>query len=304
MKYLRNIDWGPFVAAGLFLVFVFAVLSPSPHKRLPSQNVKQNSTTSSWWDTFWDIRASDSLVAAFTGALVVVGWIQAKRLREAIDSQKIDMGNYVEEAKRSAAAMEEVADGIGTQAENMKKLMADQTVFWKSQMRAYVFLESGFIVNVADPPSGYVKSPNAPIDGHLFARDRGPMVTVRIKNSGHTPAHDVVHIMMVVVREFPLAAYPLPTLVPSNSEYMTKFDLPPLNGLSTQNYTYWRALTPDQISGLQNASLAVYISGRIEYTDAFGEHHLTTYRYRHNALTGAIGISTDVTGTSHGNYSD
>jgi hypothetical protein len=309
-KWLENIDWGPLVAAALFLIFAFAVLSPSPREKprkqgTQTESAKQDSNTPSWWNAFWDIRASDSLVAAFTGALVVVGWIQARRLRESIDSQKIDMGHYVEESKRSATAMENVAGGISTQVENMKKLMADQSNFWKRQMRPYVFVRSGSIINVADPPAGYVKSSNVQVDGSLQNRERGPIAPITIQNFGHTPAHEVKHLTSVVVREIPLRDIPFPTVGGgANAEMVTVFDLAPFTGNSTHTAAYERPLTAAEIAGLKNGTMAVYVSGEITYKDTFGDCHRATYRFRHNTFTGTVGISTELTGTSHGNYSD
>ena len=68
-----------------------------------------------------------------------------------------------------------------------------------------------------------------------------------------------------------------------------------------------RSLTPltaDQIDGLRKGKLAIYVFGVIKYHDAWNNAHITTYRLRHNEYSGAVGVSTELTGMAYGNYSN
>jgi hypothetical protein len=58
------------------------------------------------------------------------------------------------------------------------------------------------------------------------------------------------------------------------------------------------------IVGLRNCTKAIYVFGEITYRDAFGHDRHTNYRYRHNGLTGVVGINSDLTGSDEGNSSN
>jgi hypothetical protein len=95
-----------------------------------------------------------------------------------------------------------------------------------------------------------------------------------IRNSGNTPANNVVHIANVIYREFPLAA-PLPAIetVAGDPRTMSVFTVPPA-GIITKNVVFPQILTSQQIAELRAATHAIYIYGRITYTDVFrGESH-------------------------------
>ena len=62
-------------------------------------------------------------------------------------------------------------------------------------------------------------------------------------------------------------------------------------------------LTNEEIVGLRNSTKAIYVYGEITYRDAFRHGRHTNYRYRHNGLTGVVGINSDLTGSDEGNSS-
>ena len=74
--------WGDAV-----LTKIAAVSSPQsePSKNHSQQESGRQQPHSWWYSFFWDIRVTDTFLALFTGALVIVGYVQAKRLRETIE---------------------------------------------------------------------------------------------------------------------------------------------------------------------------------------------------------------------------
>lgn len=129
----------------------------------------------------------DWWLAIFTAGLVIVGILQlfvfgrqAGQLRRSVDltrdiarHQERDMRASIDEASRSAAAMERVAAGIADSVANTRALMDTQREFWQRQMRAYVFLQTADIFNVADPPTPLKEGDQAP--GAITLPDRGPL---------------------------------------------------------------------------------------------------------------------------------
>jgi hypothetical protein len=102
--------------------------------------------------------------------------------------------------------------------------------------------------------------------------------TVHIKNTGQTPAYNVRHVSHLAIWEqSDEAALIADTLVgaPSNS-------MPP-GGIVTASRRMKDKLTRQQQAGLKNGKLAIYVFGRIEYTDAFGNDQFTVYKFGYAA---------------------
>jgi hypothetical protein len=167
----------------------------------------------------------------------------------------------------------------------------------RRQLRAYLFIESAGIMNVADPlvpvPEG-----QQPPQGAIRWRDSGPITLLTVKNSGQTPAFDVIHFGNIHFQAYPLTK-PLPSF-PAPDQNMTKFMIGP-GGISTKNLVMPNLLTPEQVADLRASRAAIYVYGRIEYRDAFGRKRFTSYRMRHNALTGNVGVIGELTGSDQGN---
>src|SRR5215203_3803159 len=87
-------------------------------------------------------------------------------------------------------------------AENTLEDMQDTS---QRELRAYVFVESAFINNAinARPNPGELQVPIS--DARVTHPNEGPLAVLHLKNFGRTPAHDVVHLSAMFVREFPLA---------------------------------------------------------------------------------------------------
>jgi hypothetical protein len=244
--------------------------------------------------------------AALIGQAIVFR-VQAKALGESVNltreisgHQERDMRASITEASRAAMAMEKVASGIAASVENTSKMAEDQRDFWSRQMRAYVFVQTINIYNVAGPPSPTPSGQQPPLGARTLP-DRGPIIIIIIRNFGHTPASDVVHFANVVFREFPLTSS-LPELDEiGNRQLMSVFSMPPTGG-STKNHVH-PILTDEQVAQLRDATAAIYVYGKIIYTDTFGIERETHYRFRHNANTGIVGISGELTGTEQGNDS-
>ena len=89
-------------------------------------------------------------------------------------------------------------------------------------MRAFVYLDNGSIVNVAIPVAtlpGY-----QPTGAEIQSPTEGPLGILTIKNSGSTPAFNVVHWGGIAVADFPLIGE-LPGRIVSTS--MPASSIPP-----------------------------------------------------------------------------
>ncbi len=80
------------------------------------------------------------------------------------------------------------------------------------QLRAYVVGELGNIVNVANPVLLYEGQVIKPTGAEITNTACGPVAYVQIKNSGQTPAYEVVHWGAICVREYPLTSVLPPAL--------------------------------------------------------------------------------------------
>jgi hypothetical protein len=169
----------------------------------------------------------------------------------------------------------------------------------RRQLRAYIVLERGIIGNVADPPSG----PGERV--HTVARLMqplgGPVAIITIKNTGQTPAYEVVHWGNIAIREFPLTSE-LPEM-PKPAE-RHKSNLGPSIAI-TKTLRLPRPLSNEDIQALRESRMAIYCNGEIHYRDAFKKAHVTLYRCMYCAVNGEeIGTSTDLTLCEEGNTAD
>jgi hypothetical protein len=163
------------------------------------------------------------------------------------------------------------------------------------QLRAYVFVNDISIFNVANPinplPKDYKKT-----GAEINRPDDGPIVAMTIKNSGQTPAYEVVNEGHICIQEFPLNS-DLP-FEPS-SRFITKTAIPP-GGITTKNLAM-RPLTQKEVSQLRNGTMAIYVYGKIIYKDTFGKSRFTNFRVMHFAAAQSIGIGTGLTICEEGN---
>jgi hypothetical protein len=165
----------------------------------------------------------------------------------------------------------------------------------RRQLRAYVMAETGTIVNVANPDKS--KGPKFKTGAELAHPEWGPIVKIQIKNTGQTPAHDVVHWAGIYHRELPLKS-PLPPMPIED-----KFNKSPIGpGIPiTKVLFFGPPLTAEQIKSLKEGTAAIYCQGIIRYRDAFMKKRFTRYRLMHGIHGGRIGVNTDLTFCEDGN---
>lgn len=98
-----------------------------------------------------------------------------------------------------------------------------------------------------------------------------------IKNTGQTPAYAVVSYMQIAVIQVVQESTALGLPAIPGSFYMT------LGNGSTFNKAGWfdRPLTPQEIADLAAGTRAVYLYGRIQYTDVFKKKHFSNFRLRY-----------------------
>jgi len=166
------------------------------------------------------------------------------------------------------------------------------------QLRAYILMDTGTIINVANPIPLYTGQALAQTDARISNDAAGPGALVFIKNTGQTPAFKVIHWANICFREYPLIAS-LPAPIPL-------VGAPPVSVLgpgqvASKLLESNPRLTPAQTNDLRNSTAAVYVYGEITYVDAFGKSHLTRYGTMYHRMSGAIGVSTTLTYCEDGN---
>ena len=140
----------------------------------------------------------------------------------------------------------------------------------RRQLRAYVFITQTEINGVAAATQ--------------------PVAQFVIRNTGQTPAQELVVFGNMVFEEFPLRK-DLPVLVFSDPQ-LTKENL----GSGGERYKWEYALTPlteAQIAQMHAGTHALYIYGEIRYRDVFKKKRTTKYLYY---TGGAMGIRDTILG--------
>ena len=169
----------------------------------------------------------------------------------------------------------------------------------QQELRAYVVQELGNISNVANPIQAFRGEAITPTGAEISNPAVGPVAYIQIKNTGQTPAFEVRHWGDICFREHPLLSE-LPLPAPAEIESIPSFVLDP-GIISTKRRYIGQPLSPTQIADLRVAKAAVYVYGVIHYTDAFKVKRITKYRFKHNILTGPLGVTTDLTFCENGN---
>ena len=169
----------------------------------------------------------------------------------------------------------------------------------RRQLRAYVFLDTADLINVAPPPEPIAEGQPIP-NGARRWPNMGPVAILRLRNSGQTPAYDLIHWASIQLREYPLITPP-PAPAPPDAN-TTVFSLAP-GTISVKNIAMPIILSDVDIAELRATppTKAIYIFGRVTYRDAFRKKRFTNYRFRHNAISGNVGVSGELTGADEGN---
>jgi hypothetical protein len=185
---------------------------------------------------------SDRWLVFFTGLLCLVGGVQAWLF---VWQLRL-INRSLSDTKNAATAAQKAADQTEASV-----LLAKDTA--QRQLRAYV-LPVAFTPLSMLPPSPFMVP-----------------YTIRLKNSGLTPAYDVVCDHMVTYAEMPLTS-PLPT--PADTK-ATKTTLAPREDLLQQVPVL--AISPEMAMRMQAGTHQIYIHGTIRYRDAFNVWHYSNF---------------------------
>lgn len=175
----------------------------------------------------------------------------------------------------------------------------------RRQLRAYMFVDKVFISNVANPlPRKLLGGKSDEETPAAISRPlEGPLAYLEFKNSGQTPAYDVVVWGDIVSREFPLTSL-LPHQDPI-AQWVAKASVPPGGG-TNKTSGIQQPLSAEEIDKLRTIppTAAIYIYGTITYKDTFGKKRFTHYRFFHNSLSGILGRHTGMSICDEGNASN
>lgn len=228
-------------------------ISPATVLKVEATNKTENHhdyASSEWWLVY------------LTGALVLV---------------TLGLAIYTARLYRATVKLGEEADKTSTrQAAEMSKSIAI------SEQAANAAIRSAHVAEVA-----LVITQRAYVS--LIAVDRDmtrtyPTFDVRFKNTGHTPAVNLVPVMKVHLAEWPLVSN-LPEITPGKS----KSTLGP--NIESGMKASWNEEIPLPENDVRFSSgkNAIYVYGRIDYEDTFGTKRFTTYRFAYRlAGTGKI----------------
>ena len=150
-------------------------------------------------------------------------------------------------------------------------------IYWqlrtsRRQLRAYVVVANAGIVT----------------DGEETA----PTAVVTIKNSGQTPAHDVVNVSGIAIGLFP----PPPSLklTISDNDFATEGRSRQTLGSENTSISQTmagRLLTDEEKQAIIEGTSAIYVFGEIRYTDVFGKRWWTRYRLMMGGTAGIQGLA-------------
>lgn len=133
----------------------------------------------------------------------------------------------------------------------------------EQELRPYVFMDTFSITDMAS-------------DGvQTIADRRGEVfVVIHIKNSGQTPANNLRHSAQLACCEF-TEENNLSIRGPLLERYQS--NIPP-GGSLIKTLTLPQRLTHAEMDAVNNSQKGIYLSGRIEYSDAFSTKRFTNYR--------------------------
>jgi|GEM_PF-4644247 len=274
---------------------------PQPHNQETHPNRKQNHQ---WYDYFL-AHPTDWLIAIFSGLLAFFTWrlwVSTNRLWKASQEQSKGMLDSINQADRSATAMEKVARSMQISTNAAVENVAIFKDVRENQLRPWVLVGDVVINNVMNPSKFItIKIPEyKPTGAHIINPKIGPIATIYIKNSGPTPAINLTHWGSICIKE-----YPLKSALPEKRSDMaiTKATIAS-QGVNTLTVHWPDPLTPEQITALENGTMVVYVHGEIIYKDIFSKNRTTRYRVMHGAMTGLLGATTGVTICEDGNEVD
>jgi hypothetical protein len=101
-----------------------------------------------------------------------------------------------------------------------------------------------------------------------------PFASITIINAGQTPAYDHTFWAEILIDEFPLRKVKIGADRPNLGRAPLGPDSP-----SEVTPRFKRTLTHAEGAGLEAGTMALYVKGRLRYTDAFNQTRLTEFIY-------------------------
>jgi hypothetical protein len=140
-------------------------------------------------------------------------------------------------------------------------------------------------LNASGPQATAAVSPERPWVGvdtirtQPFANGGQPVTTVHIVNSGHEPAYDLRSNTVGSLRS---SATPAPEIPAQKGPLATTGLLLPNTGGNLTFFGNTRALTAEEAGNVRSGQYVLWLAGRLDYKDAAGKLHATTFRYRYD----------------------
>lgn len=174
----------------------------------------------------------------------------------------------------------------------------------RASLRAYVNVTTFDIGNVVDPIFSDPEKKWAREKYLVAIQDPniGPVAIAYAKNSGKTPALDVVHLGDITFDTFPTPQSKL--IVGEAMDKIASVIGPDV--VTNRNFKIHQPLNAAQIASLRSGDAAVYVFGTITYKDVFGVAHFTKYRVMYHAMGGGghVGSHTTLSFCEGGNDTD
>jgi len=236
---------------------------------MPSQQANQkpgdshrdsNDSRPNWW-----MVVLTAIYCVVVAAQLIVLGVQARRLGDTVAKmdeiarcQGTDMHSYIEQATRSASAMEKVAEAMTLTAQTNRQISELTRERWSQQMRAYITVLIG--------------------NASYQEREKNTRFSAlpRMKNCGVTPAYNVSYRIKAAILQHPVADdFEFPSL-PKDQ----------LGGcfLGQQQEMIMLGMVDDfvadqDIVGIKHltSGRGLYVWGKVTYNDIFAETHQTSF---------------------------
>jgi len=123
-----------------------------------------------------------------------------------------------------------------------------------------------------------------------FAAGGQPITTLHIVNSGRGPAMELRSNTVGSLRS---SATPPPEIPGQMGPLANTAILFPNAGGDLTFFANTRALTADEVANIQSGQYVLWLAGRLDYKDAKGKPHLTTFRYRYDPKLASFSATSD-----------
>jgi hypothetical protein len=123
-----------------------------------------------------------------------------------------------------------------------------------------------------------------------FAAGGQPITTLHIVNSGRGPAMELRSNTVGSLRS---SVTPPPQIPGQMGPLANTAILFPNAGGDLTFFANTRALTADEVANIQSGQYVLWLAGRLDYKDAKGKPHLTTFRYRYDPKLASFSATSD-----------